>query len=318
MATRQPRKAAGGSSRLGVRARSSLSALFGRGRLPAVAIALLAMVGLGLSLAWRQFAPAIAARDEYRLSADCIRVSLPPDWLVTDVRDEVVRDGSLDAGLSILDDDLVKRLIDAFEIHPWVQSVDRVTKKLPAGVDVAVTYRKPIAAVVVELRDRKTLSPVDADGVRLPAKDIRPMAVQVLPRIAGALGQPPIGQPWRDERVRGGCRLAQFLAAEWDALGLVDILPSERSEIYNKEPYFDYDLVTRGGTRIWWGAAPGAGPPQESPPEDKLERLRRFVAKHGPLTDTNSPKTIDVRHGLDFEARDARKGVDGDRQEAVR
>jgi hypothetical protein len=183
---------------------------------------------------------------------------------------------------------------------------------------VAVSYRQPVAAVVVNLRSRKRLAPVDARGIRLPAADIRPAVLQALPRIVAALGQPPIGQPWRDPRVLGGCRLADFLAADWQPLGLVDILPSDRSEMYNKKPYFLYDLITRGRTRIVWGAAPTAGPPQESPPHEKLARLRRFVTEFGPLTDLSSPKQVDVRNGLDFTPRTAEEPEGTDRGAAVR
>ena len=114
--------------------------LTGRGRLPLMVVAQLALIGGGIYAYWRHVAPTIAARDEYRLTADRIHITPTPDWIATDVKAEVVREGSLDQGLSVLDEDLAKRLKDAFEMHSWVRSVDRVTKRMPVGVEITVTF----------------------------------------------------------------------------------------------------------------------------------------------------------------------------------
>ena len=270
--------------------------LIGRGRLPLVVIALLTLIGGGIYAYWRHVAPTIAARDEYRLTADRILITPTPDWIATDVKEEVLREGSLDQGLSVLDVDLDKRLKDAFEMHAWVRSVDRVAKCMPVGVKIAITFRRPVAAVVVPGHGGKVLSPVDADGVRLPNEGMRPDALRILPRIAGPTGQPVVGQAWREKGVLDGCRLAAYLAPTWIDLHLVDIVPATQ-EIYQQKQYFMYELVTRGGTRIVWGAAPNTGPPGESSPAAKLSRLRRFIDEHGPLIDVNSPAIVDIRQG---------------------
>ncbi|MBN1851856.1 MAG: hypothetical protein JW829_04000 [Pirellulales bacterium] len=273
------------------------SELTGRGRLPLVVILLLALIGTGLYLGRHRIAPWIASMDQYRLDADRIHITPPPEWIAADVKVQVLRDGSLDQEISVLDGDLAKRLKDAFEMHPWIRSVDRVIKKtVPVGVEVAITYRQPVAAVVVNGKDGTLLLPIDADGVRLPNNGLQSDALRILPRILGATSQPPIGQAWREKPVLEGCRLAVYLAPMWARLNLVDIVPLNE-ETYRKKQFCTYELVTRGGTRIIWGAAPNAGPPGESSPDAKLARLQQFIDKHGPLTSVNSPAVIDLREG---------------------
>jgi len=270
--------------------------LVGRGRLPLVVILLLGLMGGGIYSVRHRVAPWVASREEYLLTADRIHITPPPRWIAADVKIQVLRDGSLDQGISVLDEDLAKRLKDAFEMHPWIRSVDRVTKCVPVGVEVEITYRRPVAAVVVAGQDEKILVPIDADGVRLPNDGLHPDALRMLPRIMGPASQPLVGQAWREKHVLEGCRLAVYLAPVWADLNLVDIIPATQ-ETYQDQQFFTYELVTQGGTRIMWGAALRAGLPGESSPEAKLARLQRFIAKHGPLTNVNSPAVIDIRQG---------------------
>ena len=86
---------------------------------------------------------------------------------------------------------------------------------------------------------------------------------------------------------------------------LVEILPSARPEILGPRRYFVYDLVTRGGTRVIWGAAPLDSPPGEADFQEKLERLTRCVRELGPLDSVRSPAIVNVRRGLAVTPRTA-------------
>jgi hypothetical protein len=88
---------------------------------------------------------------------------------------------------------------------------------------------------------------------------------------------------------------------------LVDILPSTRPEILDEHRFFVYDLMTRGGTRVVWGAAPGQSPPGEADFASKLDRLRSCVNQHGPLDTVQSPAIVDVRNQLTVTPRTVKK-----------
>jgi hypothetical protein len=130
---------------------------------------------------------------------------------------------------------------------------------------------------------------------------------QWLPRIVGVVGEPPLGQVWDDPRVAGAVELAVRLESQWDSLYLSEIVPSARPVIRGGARFFDYELVTRGGTRVVWGAAPGAEPPGEAVFETKLRRLSEGIEKTGPLNTVRGPKIVNVRDGLYITPRSARK-----------
>lgn len=270
-----------------------------------VLAAVVATLAWGVSLAWKQVGPDVIRRDRYLLPAEQVSVSSPPAWLAADVRSEVLHAAQLDRRLSILDDNFVQVLQDAFALHPWVESVVRVEKQYPPAVDIEIIYRKPVAVVEIAAGGVVQLLPVDRHGIHLPAADVPEIRRRYLPRIGGVVGQPPIGRRWDDPRVDGAVDLAVRLAGDWDRLHLVEILPSARPEINGARRYYVYDLVTRGGTRIVWGAAPLDGPPGEPEFHEKQTRLERCIQDVGPLDSVRAPAVVDVRRHLQVTPRTA-------------
>jgi hypothetical protein len=84
-------------------------------------------------------------------------------------------------------------------------------------------------------------------------------------------------------------------------------LPSARPEVRDGSRFFVYDLITRGGTRIVWGAAPGTAPPKEDSFDAKLSRLQNCVEKHGPLDSVRGPAIVHVRSALEVIPRTVKK-----------
>lgn len=260
-----------------------------------VVFCVVALLGWGMHGLWQHVAPQIIQRDAYLLSDDRITISELPEWIVGDVRGEAVRNAGLVGRLSVLDDAFAQVIEDAFVLHPWVESVDRIVKKHPAGVHVDVIFRRPVAVVELVNQNIVQLVPIDRHGVHLPALDVPNIRKRYLPRIGGVVERPPVGQPWSDPRVLGAAEIAVQLAPVWDAFHLVDILPSARPEIRGQSRFFVYDLITRGGTRIVWGAAPNAAPADEDKFAEKLDRLRRCAEQYGPLDSVRGPAVVDVR-----------------------
>lgn len=272
-----------------------------------VALAVVVLLGWGMHEVWNRVAPSIIYRENYLLDAERVTTSVPPEWITADVRTEVIRNAGLKDRLSILDDSFMDVIEDAFVLHPWVDSVDRIVKKYPPGAHVEVTYRKPIAVVELAGPQGVQLVPIDKGAVHLPMDDVPDLRKRYLPRIGGIVGRPPVGQQWDDPRVIGAADLANRLSEDWESLHLVDILPSARPEIREEHRYFVYDLITRGGTRVVWGAAPLFAPPGEDDFQAKLQRLKKYVHENGPLDTARSPAIVDVRFELTVTPRTVKK-----------
>ena len=281
-----------------------------RGRLPArskwvVVLVVVAVAGLAGDRLYRHAQQQLAKLPQYRLTNDSIHVSPPPHWIRTDVKSAVL--GGTDAlvDVSVLGDTarLRRRLVDAFELHPWVERVERIELSAPADAFVELVYRRPIAVVAIQRGNLVELSPVDRNAVRLPAIDLTETEKLNLPRITDAHAQVLVGEPWIDPRIVGAVNLAAALAEVWESYDFIEIAPSPHAEVRQSQRYYVYEILTNYGTRIRWGAAPGRGPAGEDSTETKLARLAKFVADHGPLNSTYSPQMIDIRDRLIVEAR---------------
>ena len=119
---------------------------------PRVWVGLLTLVGLGLGahFVWQRMAPKVAHEPQYLLTTESIHITPPPPWIRSDIKIQALRDSGLIGTLSVLDDGnvLSRRVKDAFEFHPWVASVERITRRLPSSLDVELRYRKDRKSVV--------------------------------------------------------------------------------------------------------------------------------------------------------------------------
>jgi hypothetical protein len=267
-------------------------------------------VGFVGNLAWKHYLPQIARHPQYQIAADHIHISPLPAWIRADVKAEVLRDSSLIGKLSVIEDhqQLQKRVRDAFAFHPWVEEVGAIKIDLPASLDVELKYRRPVAAV--ETVDKSTVSymPIDARGVRLPEGDFTDYERRSLPRISGVAGVPSVGDRWEDERVSNAADLAAKLADVWGQLRLVEIIPSLHAQVRGEVSFFAFEIMTSGGTRIVWGAAPGReADAAESTFEAKRKRLLEYAATHGQLDSIDGPASVDVRSELVVLPRTARR-----------
>ncbi len=276
-----------------------------------VVIGVVGLLAWGAQAVWQSAAPIVAARERYLIPADRIIMTEPPAWIVAEVREQVIHTAGLDRRLSILDPAFPETVRNAFALHPWIASVNRIEKLVPAGVQVDVTYRQPVAVIETPFGDTRLLLPVDRRGVHLPADDVPLIRRQYLPRITGIVGQPPVGQRWEDPRVAGAVEIAALLGDVWEALHLQEITPSTRPEVKvtgsEEVQYFVYELVARGGTRIQWGPAPQARAPGDDAFAVKLQRLNECVKQYGPLDSIDSPGTINVRGSLQVGPRMVKK-----------
>jgi hypothetical protein len=273
------------------------------------ALVLIVGLGFGAHYLWRHTAPKIAAHAQYAITADDIHITTPPAWIRSDVKAEALREIGFEQPLSVLEDwpAMVKRVKDAFEFHPWVASVDRISKRLPSSLAVEITYRRPVAAVESSDSDGIAFIPIDDQAIRLPETDFTDAERRHMPRISGVTGRPLVGDRWNDPRVVGGAKLAAALADVWQHLQLVEILGVVDATSKSDKPRCTFEIVTAGGTRILWGVEPGMEAlTGESPCDQKRSHLLQFTAQHGGLESIDGPAKLDVRRELVVTPRTAR------------
>lgn len=246
--------------------------------------------GYGL---WRSLRPRILRQDEYRVTPERVVITPLPDWIRTDLKTEVLREAGMEQSQSLLDPLLTQRIARAFELHPWVAQVKRVSKRHPARVEVELVYRRPVCMVEVP----GGLYPVDAEGVLLPTADFSPIEARHYPRLGGVTSAPlgGVGSPWGDPRVQDGARIAEVLADIWNELKLAQIVPHGSGENTPSLSEPLYDLVTRGGNRIVWGHPPGQAVGNEAGTEAKIAWLRKLVSDHGSLDSAIGSGGVDLR-----------------------
>jgi hypothetical protein len=265
--------------------------LFGRRVGPLLAI--VAVVGGGGYWAWSKLRDSVTGQSHYSITAESIVLSPQPDWIKADVKTEALRDASLELPLPLLDDALAERISKAFAFHPWIAEVKQVRKAVPSQVIVDVVYRKP--ACMVELPEGLGLYAVDASAYLLPTKDFLddPRRAHGYPRLTGIvnLNMGRLGMRWPDPFVQGGAAVAAALETAWPRLNLARIAPSLDS-ISSPTPRFE--LVTRLGTRIVWGSAPGQETAGEMPAARKVESLLRYANDNGSLEGRTGPQRLDL------------------------
>lgn len=254
------------------------------------------VVGGGGYWAWTRQAERIAVEPHYRIGLEAINVTPPPPWIVADVKAEALRDASLDPPLDALDPQLAERTARAFAFHPWIAHVVRV-QVATGAMSVEVAYRRPVCMVELPpLEGRRGLYAVDAEGTLLPSRDFLddPKKAARYPRLGGFTPADPgrVGTRWPDPRIVGGARTAAALTEVWDRLMLAKITPLDSGE---QEAPPQFELVTRGGSRIVWGRAPGGETSPEISAAKKTEALLRYLAEHGGLEGRDGPQRLDVR-----------------------
>jgi cell division septal protein FtsQ len=272
-------------------------------------LAFLLIVASGVYTLWQSVKPQVFGLRQYVVAVGDVHIITPlPKWIRSDVRGDVVREINLAGPVSILDEDLGERFYEAFAAHPWVAKVVRVLKRPPAGVDVELVYRQPV--LMVQVTDG--LLPLDAEGVQLLTADFSPLEAMRYPRlvIVGRETPPPAGTRWSDARVVAAAALAAVLNDAWQELGLHRLALAADPPPSAAGP-FEFELFTKEGTRVLWGAAPTSLADAQAAAADKLARLRKYHADHNTLEGSRGPQTLDLRapHGVQTSPRTASRSV---------
>lgn len=235
-------------------------------------------------MAWDRYAETVRASSGNVLLPEMVEVIGVGPWITIDLKREALRDASLDNGLPLDDPELVRRLARAFDIHPWVREVLRVTIRHPAAATVEVVCREPVAMVAVP----GGLLPVDAEGILLPSDDFSPESAARYPKITGITSGPrgAIGFTWGDRLVEEAAAVASVIGPEWERLDLVECRPKAGTDTGA-----EWELAGDDGLVIRFGAAPGHERPGEPTAAVKVARLRGLAGSDRPtgLIDLTTP-----------------------------
>ncbi len=263
---------------------------------------------------WNLYGDQIMNQRRYRLDAQSITVTPQPAWIRSNVKSTAITFGQLE-NASLLENDLVLQVRQAFVVQPWVKRVILVNKRFPSSVEVDLEYRRPIAMVEVppgmfEGHDYVGLVPVDDEGVLLPP-EITSEEAEKFPIIKG-IDSPPVateGNAWGDSRVASAAAIVSLLEDLWTPLQLYQIeVPPKQSTVAPVGE--DYVLITKKRRQFKWGSAPGKEHSGEEPARDKVLRLRTFLQEQGPLDTFEGDDNSDLSSliGLRYA-----RGRDGER-----
>lgn len=272
-----------------------------------VVLVMLTVAGFGWLwyVAWQKVGEDLLLSEQYWVTRDQVEITPPAEWIRDDVRAEAFQDASLDGPLSLMDPDLVPRIADAFSMHPWVARVRRVSKHYPARVRVDLDYRRPVLMVQVPRGlysvdvEGVLLQPVDVEGVLLPTNNnFSPLeAFRDYARLVGIDTMPmaPTGMRWGDARVLESAEIAATFGSTWQKLNLERIVPSTTAEVGMGADY-TYELLTKKGTRIRWGHAPGAERIEngEMPAVEKVAWLVEYQRENSTLEGRDGPQVLNL------------------------
>lgn len=258
--------------------------VFHPGRLAVLSLVLFAIASRPQ---WEPHVPKLATDPAYQIGTAEIHISPAPRPVPEDLVERIVAKTEADAEMSLLDPTLLPRLAAGFEQSPWVRRVVRLTKELPAWVNVELEYRLPIAVV----ESSEGLVPLGDDAIVLPIEDLSEGEWKRYPRLKGIVAAPPeaAGEIWEEPTIQAALEIARVLVPAWEELDLLAIRRIDRRGGNAPAELLQFGLETGSGSVVIWGAPPGKAPLGEPTAPEKLRRLRDCLAASG------SPLEIDLR-----------------------
>lgn len=284
-----------------------------------VCLAVATAVGLLIPL-YQRLSPALASRPEFQLTPATVTLPPAPAWIPQNLAGQVFSTTGLGEQLSLLDPSVSERVAAAFHTHPWIERVISVQKRWPARIVVDVIYREPVAMV----RGIDGFYPVDRHGILLPARDFNARDVQTFPVIEQVTSAPAgrLGETWGDPAVTAAARLAEVLLQNadeshswWQLLNLAAIVVPRNVTLPESTDELQFELRTKGGSRILWGREPRTSNPAELNVTGKLQRLRELHTRYGSPDSQRDQWLIDIRplQGIDRRMLSAARNADSRR-----
>jgi hypothetical protein len=215
---------------------------------------------------------------------EIVHTSLPAH-VPSSFLNEVQASAAIGAAIELSDEESLRKIRIAFEMHPWVRRVESFDVSTPGRLRVQLQFRTPVAMVQID----RAMMYIDAEGVRLPTPVPAETLLGLL-RIDGTISSPQgePGQRWGAKAVESAAQVAGLVAGDQASLQLVAV----EVDLKSLEPVLR--LRTAGGTRVIWQTLPDAD--NSVTAEEKLARLRGYRERNGSLdAPVGGPYLLDVR-----------------------
>jgi hypothetical protein len=183
---------------------------------------------------------------------------------------------------------------------PWVERVERVTKRSDGVISVAAKFRLYLTFVLKDGLGHL----VDESGIRLPRDEHKSIleARQSEYRMIYLEGvreaPPPVGETWPGQDVAAGLKLVRFLSHQCQDQLLPSLKAVDVSNFGFQQSRQEGRLRIRTlypNRQVLWGDPPGEEVEPELSPARKLDCLWRLYSGRGQLPDRGG--AIDVRFG---------------------
>lgn len=261
------------------------------------------MIGLAINF-WETKRSDLIDVQNYELSAEQISVNEQPVWITTDLRERIIDE--IQTPTNLLNEHLVADTARVLEANPWIEKVRRVEKGAD-GLQVELSYRMPVA--LVDFHRGKSKVPVDRSAVVMDEKVFGSIASESMLHISVPHAEsslPAKWQVWNDRRIQAAAKLCEYLNDEAANLELFRVVSYRLPSELTNAPKKPFELWTKNGVKVIWGAVPGEKVLDEATPAEKLQAIQQFVVKQGPLTKLDRRKKIDVRTGTAIMVADVR------------
>lgn len=248
----------------------------------------LVVVGWPAWTAWRQ----VSQRPDQLLSWSRVHVTQPPDWIPGRFVPDLLQARDFPPRLPLTRPGLAEDLATAFASSPWVEKVVSVRGRYPAGMEVELVYRQPVALVALASSE----VPIDGQGVLLQLTRHVRDAQESYPRIVGVKSSPAIvGQPWGDSVVTHAAALAEALSSHWSEWGLKAIECPDSPPRPDQLESGEFRVWTADGSVLLWGQSPLSEHPGSISTDIKIARCREYLKQFRGFADAGVPQQIDLR-----------------------
>jgi len=248
---------------------------------------LVAFILVGGYLLVKEMKTFVCQLERFQVSPATLTFTALPSRVTPKVQQQLAYIPDLPERFSILEPNLATRVAQAYERNPWVAEVRAVERHFPNRLTLALSLRRPVAAV----RYRGSYYLADGEANRLPLRFRSwPQPEYRLPIVTGALTEPPrSGAQWQDEAVRAGCAVAQLLKTHGFVRRL-GVTVVDASNLGGRRRRGDPDIVlqTASRMRIFWGRSP-----LEWQPGDGSQTVTRKLLYLKRLAETQDPRRLD-------------------------
>ena len=205
----------------------------------------------------------LARRDAFCVRPDSLRFSRAAPWMTPDIAREIR--SSLEAlppALSVMDPHSATRIAHCLETSPWVREVHYVRLDRPRsaarsnGIEVSMSFRRPVAFVELAGADGVRYYLVDRVGVRLGARGCEEpqLGDRVLLTVTGVTSRPPPpGRVWDDPAVLAAADVADLVRHHVVKFNLSRVDVSGRRGGQGRAVPEIVLYTKRSRTRILWG-----------------------------------------------------------------